>query len=73
MYVSNNKLLREKVLKVVDEFGEALKNISGKCMDVSCGSGDITNDIILPALDPNAVVIGKETIIYIKVYNNVLK
>ncbi|KAL0134151.1 hypothetical protein PUN28_001178 [Cardiocondyla obscurior] len=29
-------------------------------MDIGCGPGDITNDIILPALHPNAVIIGTD-------------
>ncbi|XP_036144545.1 juvenile hormone acid O-methyltransferase isoform X2 [Monomorium pharaonis] len=29
-------------------------------MDIGCGPGDITNDILLSALDPNAVIIGTD-------------
>lgn len=73
MYVSNDKLQREKVLALIDEFYEDLKNIPGKCMDIGCGPGDITNDIILPVFSPNTVITGKKTIICIKIYNNTLK
>ncbi|XP_018347583.1 PREDICTED: juvenile hormone acid O-methyltransferase-like [Trachymyrmex septentrionalis] len=57
-YITNNKLQREKAFAITDEFNEYLKNISGKCIDIGCGPGDVTKDIILPALDPNAEVIG---------------
>ncbi|XP_012064329.1 PREDICTED: uncharacterized protein LOC105627661 [Atta cephalotes] len=57
-YTLNNNLQREKASNVIDEFEEYLKGISGKCLDIGCGPGDITKDMILPALDPNAVVIG---------------
>ncbi|XP_011641386.1 juvenile hormone acid O-methyltransferase-like [Pogonomyrmex barbatus] len=60
MYVATDKLQREKALAFINEFSENLKNISGKCMDVGCGPGDITKDIFLPALNPNAVVIGTD-------------
>jgi len=74
MYASNNQLQREKVKAIINEFDENLKNVSGKCMDIGCGPGDITKEIILPALDPNATIIGKKkTIICINIYNNILK
>ena len=61
-YITSNKSQREKAFAITDEFNEYLKNISGKCIDIGCGPGDVTKDIILPALDPNAEVIGKKTI-----------
>lgn len=30
-------------------------------MDVDCGSGDITSEILLPVLDKNTLIIGKKT------------
>lgn len=72
-YTLNNNLQREKVSAVIDEFEEYLKSISGKCLDIGCGPGDIIKDMILPALDPNAVVIGKKIIISMKTCSNILK
>ncbi|KAL6262963.1 hypothetical protein P5V15_005751 [Pogonomyrmex californicus] len=60
MYVENNKLQKEKALALINEFSENLKNISGKCMDIGCGPGDVTKNIFLPALNSNAVVIGTD-------------
>ncbi|KYQ53175.1 Putative methyltransferase 235L [Trachymyrmex zeteki] len=60
MYITSNRSQREKAFAIIDEFNEYLKNISGKCIDIGCGPGDVTKDIILPALDPNAVVIGTD-------------
>jgi len=71
-YVSNNKLQREKAINLIEEFKEDLKNISGKCMDIGCGPGDVTKEIILPALHPNAVVIGKKIILTLFVCINFL-
>jgi len=62
-YFFNNKLQKEKGINLIEEFEENLKNISGKCMDVGCGPGDITKEIIMPALHPNAVVLGKKIIV----------
>jgi len=73
LYALSNQVQRENVKTIIDEFDENLKNVSGKCMDIGCGPGDITKEIILPALDPNATIIGKKTIICINIYNNILK
>ncbi|XP_072747975.1 juvenile hormone acid O-methyltransferase-like [Anoplolepis gracilipes] len=59
-YVSCNDLQKSKVLNLVDEFEEDLIQMSGKCMDIGCGPGDITKNILLPALNPNAVMIGTD-------------
>ncbi|EGI59206.1 Biotin synthesis protein bioC [Acromyrmex echinatior] len=59
-YIASNTSQREKAIAITDEFNEYLKNVSGKCIDIGCGPGDVTKDIILPALDPNAVVIGTD-------------
>ncbi|XP_011878406.1 PREDICTED: NADH dehydrogenase [ubiquinone] 1 alpha subcomplex assembly factor 5-like [Vollenhovia emeryi] len=59
-YVSNNQLQRDKVTALIDEFSDYLQNISGTCMDIGCGPGDITNDIILPIVGRDAIVIGTD-------------
>ncbi|XP_011699664.1 PREDICTED: uncharacterized protein LOC105456975 [Wasmannia auropunctata] len=59
-YVSSNVMQKRTVLMVVNEFVKNLKSISGTCMDVGCGPGDITNNILLPTLDPNATIIGTD-------------
>ncbi|XP_029664887.1 juvenile hormone acid O-methyltransferase-like [Formica exsecta] len=59
-YVSSNKLQKCNVLNLIDEFEQELTQMSGKCMDVGCGPGDITKYILLPALNPNAVIIGTD-------------
>jgi juvenile hormone acid methyltransferase len=61
-YASSNDQQRKNVLHLIDEFSEDLIKICGKCMDIGCGPGDITNNILLPSLDQNAVIIGKQII-----------
>jgi len=65
-YASFDDLQKCKVLNLIDEFQENLAQMSGKCMDIGCGPGDITKDILLPALNSNAVIIGKKTIIRVE-------
>lgn len=45
---------------LINEFDEELKSMSGKCLDVGCAHGEHTKNIILPALDSKAVIIGKQ-------------
>lgn len=61
-YTMFNKVQKCKVLSIIEEFNEDLKNICGKCMDIGCGPGDITNDILLPSLGSDAQLIGKKII-----------
>lgn len=61
-YHQKKNLSHVSVQKFIDEFEEEMKYMSGKCIDIGCGDGDITRHIILPALGPKAVVIGKKVI-----------
>ncbi|XP_011164250.1 juvenile hormone acid O-methyltransferase [Solenopsis invicta] len=59
-HTSLNEVQKDNVRNIINLFGEELKNICGKCMDVGCGPGDITTSILLPSLDPKAVIIGTD-------------
>ncbi|XP_067212840.1 juvenile hormone acid O-methyltransferase-like [Linepithema humile] len=59
-YASFDDFQRYNVSRLIDEFADDLIKMSGKCMDIGCGPGDITNDILLSSLDPNAVIIGTD-------------
>ncbi|XP_012231895.1 juvenile hormone acid O-methyltransferase-like [Linepithema humile] len=59
-YASSDDIQRYNVSRLIDEFADDLKKISGKCMDIGCGPGDVTNDILLSSLDPNAIIIGTD-------------
>lgn len=58
-YVSSDDLQKYNVSHLIDEFADDLIEMSGKCMDIGCGPGDVTSNILLPSLDPNAIIIGK--------------
>ncbi|XP_025162154.1 juvenile hormone acid O-methyltransferase-like isoform X2 [Harpegnathos saltator] len=55
---SQANMSRTFVQCLIDEFEEEIRCMSGKCIDIGCGPGDTTKDILLPALDPKAVVTG---------------
>lgn len=54
------KLQRRNSSFVIQEFEDDFKTMSGKCMEIGCGFGDTTMDILLPALDPNSTIISTD-------------
>ncbi|XP_070166115.1 juvenile hormone acid O-methyltransferase-like [Polyergus mexicanus] len=69
-YVSFDNVARNNISLLLNEFDKDLKNISGKCMDVGCGCGDTTKNILLPSLDPNTIMIGTDIVEEIVEYAN---
>ncbi|KYN35469.1 Putative methyltransferase 235L [Trachymyrmex septentrionalis] len=60
IYREFDKVQKIRISSIIEEFGEDLMNIRGKCMDIGCGPGDITKDFLLPSLDSNAQIIGTD-------------
>lgn len=69
-YASSNTLQQCNVSAIMDEFADELETMDGKCMDIGCGPGDITKNIVLPALGAKAVMIGKGSYQIIIVHTN---
>ncbi|KAM0727980.1 Juvenile hormone acid O-methyltransferase [Formica fusca] len=61
---------KDSISLLLNEFEKDLKHISGKCMDVGCGPGNITKDILLPFLDPNVTMIGTDIMEKVVEYAN---
>ncbi|XP_012227039.1 juvenile hormone acid O-methyltransferase-like [Linepithema humile] len=59
-YALTDDLQKSKVTNLIDEYADDLINMSGKCMDIGCGPGDITKELLLPALDSKAEIIGTD-------------
>ncbi|KYN07910.1 Putative methyltransferase 235L [Cyphomyrmex costatus] len=57
-YGASNKVQRYGVSAIIEEFAENLVKISGKCMDIGCGPGNITKEFLLPSIDSNGQIIG---------------
>lgn len=62
IYSEFDKVQKNRISSIIEEFSEDLINIRGKCMDIGCGPGDITKDFLLPSLGSNAQIIGKRII-----------
>ncbi|CAL1678384.1 unnamed protein product [Lasius platythorax] len=69
-YVLSNNVCKSNASLVINEFAKELKNISGKCMDVGCGPGDITRHILLPVLNSKATMIGTDIMENVVEYAN---
>ncbi|XP_020278696.1 juvenile hormone acid O-methyltransferase-like [Pseudomyrmex gracilis] len=57
-YLNRSITQRNNIKNLISEFKNELKVKSGKCMDVGCGPGNSTFELLLPALHPNATLIG---------------
>lgn len=68
-----NTLQQQKASNLIKEFADELINMRGKCIDIGCGSGNITKHILLPAVDTNAVITGRYIIKCKKIYNSIIK
>ncbi|XP_012530795.2 juvenile hormone acid O-methyltransferase [Monomorium pharaonis] len=59
-YSESDTIQKYHITLIIEEFIEKLNNICGKCMDIGCGPGDTTKDFLLPALHPQAQIIGTD-------------
>lgn len=58
-YIQKSAVQKRNIQHIIDQHTNVLKDISGKCMDVGCGPGNSTFELLLPTLHPNATLIGK--------------
>lgn len=58
-YIDSSDLQRKDSLDVIEEFSDEIAKMHGRCIDIGCGPGSLTKDVLLPRLPPDAVVVGK--------------
>ncbi|XP_034950566.1 juvenile hormone acid O-methyltransferase [Chelonus insularis] len=49
---------RRDANEVIEEFADELAVMHGKCIDIGCGPGHITKELILPKLPTDSIVVG---------------
>ncbi|XP_015596067.1 juvenile hormone acid O-methyltransferase [Cephus cinctus] len=59
-YVNSHDLQRRDASDVIEEFIDEVAQMDGRCIDIGCGPGDVTNDIILPRLAKDAAIVGAD-------------
>lgn len=64
IYALTNHYPRIHTTSLLKEYSNKIKIMGGACMDIGCGPGDVTTEILLPALHQSARLIGKNLIKY---------
>ncbi|XP_011263582.2 juvenile hormone acid O-methyltransferase [Camponotus floridanus] len=59
-YLANSNMQRRDTIEIIVEFSCELSNMRGKCIDIGCGPGQITKDILLPFLSEETEMIGAD-------------
>ncbi|XP_060821495.1 juvenile hormone acid O-methyltransferase [Bombus pascuorum] len=59
-YINASKLQYRDAFDIVEEFKEEMSEMRGKCIDIGCGPGDVTNKLILPRLSLEAELVGTD-------------
>ncbi|XP_015516850.1 juvenile hormone acid O-methyltransferase [Neodiprion lecontei] len=57
LYIKANLSQRNDASNITAEFREELKQMSGRCLDIGSGPGDVVMDFILPRINPNATIV----------------
>ncbi|XP_046739552.1 juvenile hormone acid O-methyltransferase-like [Diprion similis] len=57
LYATVNNLQRTDADDISHEFEEDIRKMSGRCLDIGSGPGDVVMDFILPKLNPTATIV----------------
>ena len=58
-YVKASTIQYRDAADIIGEFAEEMSEMKGKCLDIGCGPGIVTKELILPNLSPKAKLVGK--------------
>lgn len=59
LYMVAHEMQRRDADDFSDEYGDEIRKMSGRCLDIGSGPGDVTIDVILPRLNPDATIVCK--------------
>ncbi|KAK2580687.1 hypothetical protein KPH14_007785 [Odynerus spinipes] len=59
-YLNANKLQYRDTSEIVEEFDKEIGEMRGRCVDIGCGPGDVTTELILPKLPRDALLVGAD-------------
>lgn len=58
-YVANSNMQRRDTIELIVEYSNELSNMQGKCIDIGCGPGQITKEILLTFLPEETEAVGR--------------
>lgn len=60
-YVKASTIQYRDAADIIEEFAQEMSEMKGKCLDIGCGPGIVTKELILPNLSPEANLVGKRS------------
>lgn len=58
-YVTSNNMQYSDASIIIEEYANEVSNMHGMTIDIGCGPGNVTKNVLLPKLPSDAVVHGK--------------
>ena len=58
-YARSSDLQYEDSSDIIEEFSDEIATMHGRCIDIGCGPGKVTNNLILPKLPLDATIVGE--------------
>ena len=58
-YIKAHKLQTRDAADIIEEFSDEIYQMQGRCIDIGCGPGTLSKNLILHKLHPESVLIGK--------------
>lgn len=59
-YVQADSIQRRDALDVIEEFSDQINQMRGNCIDIGCGPGTVTKELLMPKLPSNSFLHGKK-------------
>ncbi|KAK1116776.1 hypothetical protein K0M31_018058 [Melipona bicolor] len=59
-YINASRSQHRDASEIIEEFKKQISEMKGKCIDIGCGPGDVSNNLILPRLSPEAELVGAD-------------
>ncbi|KAM0735897.1 Juvenile hormone acid O-methyltransferase [Formica fusca] len=59
-YITGSNMQHRDTNDLIGEYSYELSLMNGKCLDIGCGPGQITKDILLPLLPDEATIVGAD-------------
>ncbi|XP_011313412.1 uncharacterized protein [Fopius arisanus] len=59
-YAATNATQIRNILELIGQFSEEFRNMNGHIIDIGCGPGNTTRDILVPCVGRDAVIVGAD-------------